>query len=126
MGWNSFFDGFIPEGWIETQQTYYNFLKRRNTGRRWASQLIRKFWGVSWDLWRHRMKIANTLDNESNLAHMLLLDQKVQDRYEKYATDPRPELSRWFAQTIQSVQEENQDFKEQWIQFVDSALGYYS
>jgi hypothetical protein len=125
-GWRPFFDGFIHEGWIEIQQAYYTFLERRNTGRRWASQLIRKFWGISWDLWRHRMKIADTPDNASRLAHMLLLDDRIQTRYEQNATEPIPELHRWFSPTMQSLQTETQDFKEQWIQMVDTALGYYT
>jgi hypothetical protein len=125
-GWRPFFDGFINEGWIEIQQAYYTFLEKRNTGRRWASQLIRKFWGISWDLWRHRMKIAETEDNASRLAHMSLLDERIQTRYEQYETDPIPELHRWFASTMQSIQTETQDFKEQWIQMVDTALEYFT
>jgi hypothetical protein len=114
-GWRPFFDGFINEGWIEIQQAYYTFLEKRNTGRRWASQLIHKFWGISWDLWRHQMKIAETEDNASRLAHMSLLDERIQT-----------ELHRWFASTMQSIQTETQDFKEQWIQMVDTALEYFT
>jgi hypothetical protein len=126
IGWRPFFDGFIPAGWIETQQAYYTFLEKRLTGRRWASQLIRKFWSTSWDLWRHRMKIAETPDNASRLAHMVLLDAQIQTRYEQNDNDPQPELRRWFSQTMQSVQTETQDFKEQWIQMVDTATGYFT
>jgi hypothetical protein len=126
VGWRPFFDGFITDGWIEIQQAYYTFLERRNTGRRWASQLIRKFWGISWDLWRHRMKIAETPDNASRLAHMSLLDDQIQIRYDQHDNDPLPELQRWFSQPMPSVQTETQDFKEQWIQMVDTARGYFT
>jgi hypothetical protein len=125
-GWRSFFDGFINEGWIEIQQAYYTFLEKRNTGRRWASQLIRKFWSISWDLWRHRMKIAETPDNASRLAHMALLDDQIQTRFEQYEDNPLPELRRWFSQPMQSIQTETEDFKEQWIQMVDTASKYFS
>jgi hypothetical protein len=125
-GWTPFFTGFLTDGWADTQQAYYVFLKKRNTGRRWASQLIRKFWMISWDLWRHRMKIADTPDNASRLAHMLLLDQQIQERYNTHTPNTRLELRRWFSQPIDSVQAETLDFKEQWIQMVDSAHRYYN
>jgi hypothetical protein len=98
IGWRPFFYGFIPAGWIETQQAYYTtFLEKRHMGRRWASQLIRKFWSISWDLWRHRMKISETPDNASRLAHMSLLDEQIQTRYVQNGNNPQPELRRWFS-----------------------------
>ena len=72
------------------------------------------------------MKIAETPDNASRIAHMLLLDLQIQTRYEQYDDDPQPEMRRWFSQTMQSVQTETQDFKEQWIQMVDTASGYFT
>jgi hypothetical protein len=72
------------------------------------------------------MKIAETPDNASRLVHMSLLDEQIQTRYVQNANDPQPELRHWFSQTMQSVQTETQDFKEQWIQMVDTAIGYFT
>jgi hypothetical protein len=72
------------------------------------------------------MKIADTPDNASRLAHMLLLDQQIQERYNTHTPNTRPDLRRWFLQPIDSVQAETLDFKEQWIQMVDSAHRYYN
>jgi hypothetical protein len=72
------------------------------------------------------MKIAETPDNASRLAHMALLDDQIQTRFEQYEDNPLPELRRWFSQPMQSIQTETEDFKEQWIQMVDTASKYFS
>ena len=33
---------------------YYKFLKVRKTGRRWLVALIKKCWGIAWDMWEDR------------------------------------------------------------------------
>jgi hypothetical protein len=38
------------------------------------------------------MKIADTPDNASRLAHMLLLDQQIQERYNTHTPNTRPDL----------------------------------
>jgi hypothetical protein len=72
------------------------------------------------------MKIADTLDNASRLAHMLLLVQQIQERYNTHTPNTRLELRRWFSQPIDSVQDETLDFKEQWFQMANSANQYYN
>jgi hypothetical protein len=125
LGWRHFHDGFLVSGWAAIQQAYYDFLGKRHTGRRWASQLIRRLWTTSWDLWRHRMKIINTPDNVSRINHTALVDQQIQERYDSYHHDPQIELRRWFSQELPTIQNETLDFKEQWLQLVDTAFTYY-
>jgi hypothetical protein len=72
------------------------------------------------------MKIAETPDNASRLAHMSLLDEQIQTQFEQHKNNPLPELRRWFSQPMQSIQTETEDFKEQWIQMVDTAIEYFT
>jgi hypothetical protein len=72
LGWNQFYDGFLIADWMAIQQAYYDYLEKRHTGRRWASQLIRRLWTTSWDLWKHRMKILRTPDNGRSLPILSL------------------------------------------------------
>ena len=125
LGWRHFNNGFLVYEWLAIQQAYYDYLGKRHTGRRWASQLIRRLWTTSWDLWRHRMKILNTPDNASRIAHTALVDQQIQERYDDHNHDPRIDLRRWFSKNLQDIQNETLDFKEQWLQLVDAALTYY-
>jgi hypothetical protein len=39
LGWNLFFDGFITDSWVATQQSYLEFLNKKTTGKRWTSRL---------------------------------------------------------------------------------------
>jgi hypothetical protein len=40
LGWGIFYSGFLIPDWVAIHQAYYDYLQKRNTGRRWASQLI--------------------------------------------------------------------------------------
>ena len=44
----------------QNQKTHtQKHLKKKNSGKRWISQLILKLLGVAWDQWEHRNGIAN-------------------------------------------------------------------
>jgi hypothetical protein len=43
--------------WKAVQQRYYEWLGKRNTGKKWAMALIQKVWDVSWDMWDHRNNV---------------------------------------------------------------------
>jgi hypothetical protein len=75
---------------------------------------------------RHRMKILDNLDSQSLLAQMIILDTQIQDRFNRFADDPIPELQRWFAQPADHVALETLDFRQQWLELVATALEYYS
>ena len=54
LGWSSALEGYWSPAWTEAQESYFRFLGRRNSGRRWLAALIVQLWNVSWDLWEHR------------------------------------------------------------------------
>jgi hypothetical protein len=106
LGWNLFFDGFITHSWMSTQQSYLEFLSKKTTGiilskktagKRWLSRLIMQLWEVTWDIWRHRMKIVDTIDSQSLNAQMATLDIQVQDRFNRFHDTLIPAMQRWFS-----------------------------
>lgn len=54
IGWKNFMFGFMAKEWSQAQQSYYESIASRRTGKRWVSALIRKLWDIAWDLWDHR------------------------------------------------------------------------
>jgi hypothetical protein len=54
VGWQSFLEGCILHSWAAKQQEYYNWIKRRNTGKRWITTLIKKLWEISWNMWEQQ------------------------------------------------------------------------
>ena len=47
LGWYNFLMGRISLHWKAVQQRYYEWLGKRNTGKKWATALIQKVWDVS-------------------------------------------------------------------------------
>jgi hypothetical protein len=64
-GWKNFFEGRPNFHWAKLQSQYFNVaLKSRQSGKRWMTELIKKLWGVAWDLWEHRNGILHKKDNQ--------------------------------------------------------------
>ncbi len=49
--------GKVSVRWQHVQQQYFEWLKRRKTGKAWVTALIKKVWEISWDLWDHRNEV---------------------------------------------------------------------
>ena len=43
VGWRAFLEGGVLHAWAAKQQEYYNWIKRRNTGKRWITILIKNY-----------------------------------------------------------------------------------
>jgi hypothetical protein len=63
LGWPSFFEGFIHQGWAECQQEYFNRIGSGKTGDKWLSLLIQQMWEIARELWRHTNKVMHSTDN---------------------------------------------------------------
>jgi hypothetical protein len=113
LGWHLFFDGFIAQSWMATQQSYFEFLSKKTTGKQWLSRVITQLWEVTWDMWRHRMKIVDTIDSQSLIAQMAAFDVQVQDRSDRFQATPIPAMQRWFSQPATTIALESLDFKQQ-------------
>jgi hypothetical protein len=57
IGWYSFLMGKVSLRWQDVQQKYYEWLKRRNTGKAWVKALLQKVWEISWSMWDHRNNV---------------------------------------------------------------------
>jgi hypothetical protein len=80
IGWDYFIEGFIPATWIESQTQHFLSLNRLESGKRWASALIRKMWNIAWDLWEHRNSITH-MTNQKIASD--LLTNVVNDLFSK-------------------------------------------
>jgi hypothetical protein len=77
IGWQNFFEGWIPSGWEEAQHAFYTLIRSHRTGRRWTICLIKKLWNVAWDMWEHRNGVLHQQDNSVTMAEIIHLDRKV-------------------------------------------------
>jgi hypothetical protein len=50
IGWSSFVYGFISWEWQAVQSAYLLTLNRKQSAKRWLSELIKKLWLIAWDM----------------------------------------------------------------------------
>jgi hypothetical protein len=81
IGWRRFFEGWLARDWSVAQQAYYQLIKSRRSGKRWAVELIKKLWAIAWDLWEHRNGILHDTQNEVTKTEMRALHRNVTDAY---------------------------------------------
>jgi hypothetical protein len=71
------------------------------------------------------MKIINTPDSQTLLALSTHLDKQIQARFTRFHDQPILEMQRWFSQPAHIVALETVDFKQQWIEMVDTAWAFH-
>ena len=59
IGWRVFIDGWVSVEWAKVQQSYFNWIGSRRTGRKWTSGLIQHLWNVQWDAWMNRNEVLH-------------------------------------------------------------------
>jgi hypothetical protein len=122
MGLPALADGVIHSSWTETQQRYYEFLGRRRTGFRWHTQLIRRIWEISWDLWRHRLRILDSQDSLALARQHDALNARIDLAFTSKPSRLPLAAVRWFSRTPDVLYLETIDFKILWLEMVQSIL----
>jgi hypothetical protein len=77
LGWYNFLMGRISIEWKAVQQRYYDWLGKRNTGRKWAVALIQKIFEVSWDMWDHRNEVRLNTITPAKARRIHVLNARV-------------------------------------------------
>lgn len=54
-------------------------LKSRRSGKRWTVELIKKLWGIAWDLWEHCNGILHDSQNAVSERELWQLNKEVTD-----------------------------------------------
>jgi hypothetical protein len=124
VGWRAFLEGGVLQEWAGKQQEYYTWLKKKNTGRRWTTNLIQKMWEISWDMWEHRNDELINPTSPASLREHLRLDNLIRAEY----AQPRRLLvkdKRWFKRTHEVLATEPIEYKKQWLESVTLARARY-
>jgi hypothetical protein len=82
LGWDKLMLGMISRHWAASQDSYYKFIGKRNTGKKWATALIKKLWSVSWDMWDNRNQVLHFQNRlRGNKEKHNKLNQIIEDIY---------------------------------------------
>jgi len=66
IGWNLSLEGWLAAKWEVTQQSHYNLINSRKTGRCWMEALIHRCRQIIWDLLEHRNGVLHQYQNFGN------------------------------------------------------------
>jgi hypothetical protein len=120
LGSSHVLDGFVSPMWASTQLEHYRYIGRRSSGTQWISRVIRLIWQVAWDMWMHRRRVKDTLDDCALPGLHAALDAAVNDAYDAQLESPDPTLTRWFARPPSALHHESLDWKERWLEMIHS------
>jgi hypothetical protein len=125
IGWKNFLEGGVLQAWAAKQQEYYDWLQRRNTGKRWITNLIKKLWEISWNMWEHRNGELTNPASPASLRKHARLDAKIHHEYEDVSTLYIQDR-RWFRRPKEILFTESLEYKTQWLESVCLAGARYA
>jgi hypothetical protein len=125
VGWRAFLEGGVLHAWAAKQQEYYNWIKRRNTGKRWITTLIKKLWEISWNMWEQRNGEVNNPESPASLREHARLDALITSNYEDVSTLAIKDR-RWFRRLKEVLFTESLEYKHQWLESVRLARIRYA
>jgi hypothetical protein len=121
LGWYNFLMGRIGLQWKAVQQRYYEWLGRRNTGRKWATALIQKVWEVSWDMWDHRNEVRLQTLTPAKRRRLIALNRLVLSEYTRGIVGLRARDHHWLSKPQSTILQYDYNRKEQWAESIHLA-----
>ena len=121
IGWYSFLMGKVSIRWQAVQQKYFEWLKRRNTGKAWVKALILKVWQISWSMWDHRNDVRLNTTSPSDRRAIEDFNRKIREEFSLGLDGIGHRDQHWFAKPLAHVLEYDKEHKAQWLASVDLA-----
>jgi len=78
-----FIQGFLHVDLVLVQSNYYKEIHSQKTGKRWATNLIKKLWEVMHSIWKHRNDILNESDITNSLSGQDFLEISIKHELER-------------------------------------------
>ncbi len=125
IGWKNFMEGGILHEWAAKQQEYYDWLQCRNTGKRWLTNLIKKLWEISWNMWEQRNGELKNPASPAWLREHARLDASITHEYTDTTTLAKRDR-RWFRRPKEILFTEALEFKQQWLESVGIARARFA
>jgi hypothetical protein len=121
IGWQQMLEGFQHLSWEEIQARYYRSIRSLRTGRRWASQLIQKLWGVAWDMWEHRNGVLHKQNQGHSQYETRSLDTQLKTLYLSLQGTLPPSDTYLFTDPLSTLLKRSFRLKREWLHQAKSA-----
>jgi len=122
LGWEAVMDGWLGLEWCAQQEAYWNLWKRQKSSRCWATELIKKLWNISWDMWDHCNSILhNTSQSWEDILDSTINDQVRQLFSQGLQAVPHDAFN-FFAQPVEELLSKLRHYKIQWVESIMVAI----
>ena len=125
LGWFATLAGFLHPDMIETQHRYYLVLRRRKTGRKWATHLIKHFWNIIHSLWVHRCSVLHDSDAIHRLNGLSLLRDAVEAEYNRGLGDMPQSYRSYFYTPLFTILKKSPSYIKGWFLVIRSGRECY-
>ena len=121
LGWDVVLDGWLAVEWRAQQESYWSTWQRKKSTKRWISELIKKLWNVSWDMWAHRNGVlhSSTTTREDILDSRI--DAQLTSLYNLGVREIPRDAFTLFQTNLEDLLQQNRNYKQKWIASVQAA-----
>jgi len=121
LEWDLFMEGGISQEWQTEQAKLWATIKMCRLSKQWVSELIKKLWDISWDLWTNRNEELHT----SKMAKVQILENDINTRIcQAFQSSSRdlPQDALHLLQTLpDSMLVQPMITKQQWLDTLEAA-----
>ena len=121
ISWSNFLSDLWSTRWAEAQQSYYVWLGRRQTGRRWAISIIKLLVNIVWDMWSHRNGLIHAPTNKRTLKAVSLLDEAIREEMNRGCASLPQSVHHYFDTDLATLLSKPLPFKRNWLSTIDTA-----
>ena len=117
IGEHAFVEGFVGTEWEGIQERYLEQIGSRKSPSRWVTELIRKLWNVSWDMWDSRNGEVHRNKTTRKEQIIAQLDSEIRYKYNEGQNNrflPRMEKV-FFNQKLENVLKYTEYQKRAWF-----------
>ena len=117
IGPNAFAEGLLTPQWIRAQGKHLKDIESKKNPSRWMTELIRKLWNVSWDMWESRNGEVHKNKETRKTQIIAALDTDIRRRYSEGQTNrflPMMER-RFFSEDIEEILKHTEYQKRAWL-----------
>ena len=125
LGWFATLSGFLHPNLIELQHRYYLIIRRRKTGRKWASNLIKQFWNIIHSLWVNRCSVLHNSDAIHRLHGLPLLRDAIEAEYNRGIGDMPHSYRSYFYTPLYVLLKQSPHYLKGWFLVIRSGRECY-
>jgi len=124
IGWGAMLMGLQSRRWEHIQGEHFRNQGSLRSGRRWVTELIKKFWNTAWDMWSYRCFQVNTGHDEEALNLVTAMDRHILHVHRLGTNFVPPELHSLVNCSSQSLLRRPVEARLAWLDKIDLGREY--